>query len=188
MTEKSVKISAQITPNPNTLKFVLDRVLIERGSINFLTQDDAATSPLVNALFNIEGVSDIMVGTNFVSVSKANDKDWSDLAEPITETIENVCDQEDTLVDQNLVPAEPEVSGDDSETVLKIKEILDNEVRPAIAMDGGDIVFNNYTDGVLYVHMQGACSNCPSATLTLKMGIENRLKEDIPELKEIVQL
>lgn len=182
-----VSISAQITPNPNTLKFVVDRLLLEYGSVDFPTVEKGATSPLVAKLFGLEGVVGVLVGTNFVSITKSNLVDWTTLAEPIISTLQTEIEAGGNLIDASLLEA-PQSSGSDSDIEQRIKTILDNEIRPAVAMDGGDILFHSYKDGVVMLHLQGACSSCPSSTLTLKMGIENRLREEIPEVIDVVQI
>lgn len=182
----TVSISAQITPNPHTLKFVTDRMILDFGSIDFSDRTKAETSPLVQALYQLEGVFSVMVGTNFVSVTKSHMVDWTDLAEPVVTTLQRELAGESIGVDTTLVNlATPSSSGD---IEARIRTILDNEIRPAVAMDGGDIQFHSYEDGIVMLHLQGACSSCPSATLTLKMGIESRLREEIPEIRDVVQV
>lgn len=181
-----VKITAQVTPNPDTLKFVVSIPLLESGAIEFSTAEMAKTSPLAAALFDLDGVVKVFTGTNFISVTKSTSVDWLDLAEPVSTTLEACLSSEGPYVDASLVATESS-SSTDSDVVKRIKEILDNEIRPAVSMDGGDVVFERFEEGILYLNLQGACSSCPSSTLTLKMGIENRLKEDIPELQEVVQ-
>jgi Fe-S cluster biogenesis protein NfuA len=182
----TVTISAQITPNPNTLKFVVDKVIMPAGSVDFSNPEKAENSPLPKALFALEGVVGVMVGVNFVSVSKGYEVDWAALAEPITKTLHTYLDTEQTILDASFFNQSSETRGDDIES--RIKHILDTEIRPAVAMDGGDITFYGYEDGVVSLHLQGACSTCPSSTLTLKMGIENRLREEFPEIVEVVQV
>jgi Fe-S cluster biogenesis protein NfuA len=182
-----VNISAQITPNPNTLKFVVDQILLDYGSIDFSNVEKAESSPLVKALFAQNGVVGVLVGTNFISVTKSNTVDWTELAEPIIDVLHKDIDAGGTLVDTSLLDG-PATSGPDSEIESKIRTILDNEIRPAVAMDGGDIIFHSYKEGVVMLHLQGACSTCPSSTLTLKMGIENRLREEIPEIVDVIQI
>ncbi len=182
-----VNISAQITPNPHTLKFVVDRMLLEYGSIDFSNREKAATSPLVLKLYGIDGVTAIMVGTNFVSVTKSNSVDWTNLAEPVISILQKELDSGETGVDVSLLTASTTSEGG-SDIEARIREILDNEIRPAVAMDGGDITFHSYEDGIVMLRLQGACSSCPSSTLTLKMGIENRLREEIPEIRDVVQI
>ena len=181
-----IQISAQVTPNPNTLRFAVEQQLVESGSYNFPTEELAKGSAIPEVLFQVEGVQNIMVGTKFVSVTKSQDVDWSALVEPVIDGIRDALTSGNPVVsDEAMVKHE---SGQDSEAEKKIKKILDEEIRPAVAMDGGDVTFHSYVEGVLTLYLQGACSSCPSATMTLKMGIENRLKEDVPELKDVVQL
>jgi Fe-S cluster biogenesis protein NfuA len=187
MSEKKIAITAQVTPNPNTLKFLVDMVLIEKGSFNFSDKEAAAGSYLPEYLFGLEGVEGVMVGTNFVSVTKSNSLDWSDLAEPIIDALQDALSSGDPLLDEELVNQLSSTDGM-SEEEQKIRTILDTEIRPAVAMDGGDIIFDRYEDGILTLQLQGACSSCPSSIMTLKMGIEARLKEEIPGLREVVQV
>jgi len=182
---QEIAISAQITPNPNTLKFMINQILIPKGSIDFSYPDRAESSALPKALFEIEGITGVMIGVNFVSVSKSMQVDWAALAEPITDTIKKTIASGEKLIDDSLLE-NTENTGDDIES--RIKAILDNEIRPAVAMDGGDIQFYGFEDGIVSLQLQGACSSCPSATLTLKMGIENRLREEFPEVIEVIQV
>lgn len=183
---ETLTLTAQVTPNPNTLKFVLDRKLIDRGSIDFQDPEKGKNSPVVKALFEINGIEGVLIGTNFVSVTKSADVDWTHVAESITSTIKKELSENEEPIEKALIDA-TEDNSNDSEVEKKIKQILDTEIRPAVAMDGGDITFDRYEDGTLFLQLQGACSTCPSSVMTLKMGIENRLKEDIPELQEVVQ-
>ncbi len=175
------------TPNPNSVKFSVNRDLIERGSLDFPDKDSATTSPLAASLFEIDGIIGVMVGTKFVSIVKEQDAGWENVLEPATDKIKTMIENGDKLVDETLIEAIP-TGEEDSDVVKKIKSILDEEIRPAIAMDGGDCVFHSFEEGVLTLKLQGACSTCPASVMTLKMGIENRLKEDIPELEEVIQL
>lgn len=187
MSEKKVAITAQVTPNPNTLKFLVDQVLIEKGSFNFPNREAASGSYLPEYLFGLDGIEGVMVGTNFVSVTKSNSLDWSDLAEPIIDALQDALTSGDQLLDDEHLK-QLNTSDGISDDERKIREILDTEIRPAVAMDGGDIVFDRYEDGILTLQLQGACSSCPSSIMTLKMGIEARLKEEIPGLREVVQV
>ncbi len=186
MAENSVSISLEFTPNPNTLKFVVNRQFMDRGAANFTAANQTEKSPLAKKLFSISGVSAVMIGTTFVTITKSAEGDWDVLAEQVPDTIQSHL--------QSGAPAlstewqAPTSTGDETEIEKKIKEILDNEIRPAVAMDGGDIVFARYDEGVVYLQLQGACSSCPSSIATLKMGVEARLKEVIPEVKEVVQV
>ena len=187
MSEK-INLTAMPTPNPNTVKFLVNKQFLESGSIDFSTADKTETSPLPKALFDIEGITGVMIGTNFVSITKSDEAGWETVLEPASKLIESKCADSDSLFDETLIKKAAENSENDTEVVKKIKGILDSEIRPAIAMDGGDCEFCGYEDGILTLRMQGACSDCPSSVMTLKMGIENRLREDIPDLKEVVQV
>lgn len=185
---KQVELTAMPTPNPNSIKFMVDRTFLESGSINFSKPEDAKTSVLPNALFGIDGIEGVMVGTNFVSITKTTDAGWENILEESTDLIKKYASADEPILDESLIAEAEEKGGEENEIVQKIKSILDAEIRPAIAMDGGDCQFISFEDGVVQLQLQGACSSCPSATLTLKMGIESRLKEDIPEVKEVVQV
>ena len=186
MTKPELKITANVTPNPETLKFLLDQQLFESGVYNFTKKEDAQGSFLPESLFNIDGIVGVMVGSNFVSVTKSNAVDWTTLIEPVIDGIKGAYKSDKKLIDESFATAHG--AGDESEDIQKIKHILDTEIRPAVAMDGGDITFHSYEEGILTLQLQGACSGCPSSTMTLKMGIENRLKEEIPTLQEVVQV
>ena len=186
MTKPELKITANVTPNPETLKFLLDQQVIESGIYNFTNAQDAKGSYMPEKLFEIEGVEGVMIGTNFVSVTKSNAVDWTTLVEPVIDTIKLAYQSDENLIDEAY--ATQHGKSDDTEDIQKIKHILDTEIRPAVAMDGGDITFHSYEEGILTLQLQGACSGCPSSTMTLKMGIENRLKEEIPTLIEVVQV
>jgi len=186
---KDVQLSVQMTPNPNTIKFMVNLDLVEKGPYDFPTPQTAKHSPLANLIFEIPGISGVMIGNHFVSVSKISAVEWSEIAEPITETIKSHLGEEKTVIDPDYIlqaPSHGERSF--SEIEQKIIDILDHEIRPAIAMDGGDVSFHSFQDGVVTLRLQGACSSCPSSVLTLKMGIENRLREEIPEVLDVVQI
>lgn len=183
-----IKLTAMPTPNPNTIKFLLEKTFLEKGSINFDSKEKAEGSALPTALFAINGIAGVMIGTNFVSITKLDETGWEEVLEASSNVIKDMCATDDVLFDETLIQKASETAGEESDSVKKIKEILDNEIRPAIAMDGGDCEFHSYEDGILTLRMQGACSNCPSSVMTLKMGIENRLREEIPELKEVIQV
>ena len=183
-----IKLTAMPTPNPNTIKFLLEKIFFERGSIDFNSKEQAKGSLLPETLFEINGISGVMIGINFVSITKYDENGWEDVLEAASNVIKDLCSKDQTLFDEALLEKVNKVAENDSASVKKIKDILDSEIRPAIAMDGGDCEFHSYEDGVLTLKMQGACSNCPSSVMTLKMGIENRLREDIPDLKEVIQV
>jgi len=180
-------IQTEETPNPATLKFLPGRTVMESGTAEFKADGDAARSPLAQALFQVDGVTGVFLGYDFVSVTKRDDKDWYLMKPGVLGVImEHFVAGRPTLVDDAApAPAEAAVAAEDMEIVAQIKELLDTRVRPAVAMDGGDIVFQGYDDGVVTLHMQGACAGCPSSTATLKMGIENMLRHYIPEVREV---
>jgi Fe-S cluster biogenesis protein NfuA len=181
-----VYVSLEFTPNPNTLKYSVNRELLARGAVNFLNKSEAETrSPLATKLFDVPGISGVMVGRDFVTVTKDESGDWDVVHKNCSTIIET------HLASGGIVVVDTGSEGHkgaSTEVETKICEILDNEIRPAVAMDGGDITFEKYEDGVVYLYLQGACSGCPSSTATLKMGIETRLREAIPEIKEVVSV
>lgn len=186
-TQNDVYVSLEFTPNPNTLKYSVNRQILSQGAVNFVTKEDAeARSPLAAQLFAVPGICGVMIGKDFVTVTKTEEGDWDVVHKSSSSIIEKVLSQNEVvLIEGAQLPAH---KGGESEIEKKIREILDQEVRPAVAMDGGDITFEKYEDGVVYLYLQGACSGCPSSTATLKMGIETRLKRDIPEIIEVVSI
>lgn len=189
MSTEPVSISLEFTPNPNTLKFVVNRTFMERGAANFLNKAKAEHAPLAHKLFDIPGVDAVMVGTNFVTITKSAAGSWDVLAEEVPKTIEKQITSGGEIFDKDWDPASlTAATGNETDIEKKIREVLDNEIRPAVAMDGGDITFGKYEDGVVYLHLQGSCSSCPSSVATLRMGVETRLKEVVPEIREVVQV
>ncbi len=183
----SIEIAAQTTPNPNTLKFIVNQILLDNGTADFTNKAEASESPLAAKLFDLENVTGVFVGTNFVTVTKSENANWEQLSEPVINTLRTTITAGGTLVTASSAHNTAN-SGAESEIETKIKQVLDQEIRPAVAMDGGDITFHSYNDGIVTLHLRGACSQCPSATMTLKMGVEARLKEVVPEVKEVVQI
>lgn len=187
----NIQISLEFTPNPNTLKFVVNTRFMERGAANFLTPTQAhGKSPLAEELFKVSGVTAIMIGPNFITVTKGAQGDWDIIAEQVPQTVEKHLKASLPVFSPDFDPTASTASSskpEDQEIEKKIREILDTEIRPAVAMDGGDITFGKYEDGIVYLSLQGACSSCPSSTATLKIGVETRIKELIPEVKEVVQ-
>ena len=189
MSQQNVDIRLEFTPNPNALKYVLDEhTLLPRGTASFSDKARAETSPLARRLMAIPGVASCMIGSNFVSVTKSEEGDWEVLDLKTREALkEHVSSGEPAVnplsLDQAALP-----KGEETEVTKKIREVLDRDIRPAVAMDGGDIVFDRFEGGVVYLYMQGSCAGCPSSTATLKMGIETRLKQAVPEVQEVVSL
>lgn len=188
-TTNTIQITAEVTPNPNTLKFNVNKELLQTGSLNFTDRARAKGAYLPEKLFEVENVQGVMIGRDFITVTKAPATNWKELVQPLTEKIRAILSSNQTLLPANFTmvaaASGPSTNG---EIEKKIKQILDSEIRPAVAMDGGDITFYGYQDGVVTLHLQGSCSSCPSSIMTLKMGVENRLKSLIPEVREVVQI
>jgi Fe-S cluster biogenesis protein NfuA len=175
-------IQTEDTPNPSTLKFIPGQIVMSTGTADFRTADTAGRSPLARTLFAVSGVDGVFLGSDFVSVTKAADAEWFSVKPAVLAAIMDHYISGLPAVEE----AEAVVAGEpDSEIVLQIKEILETRVRPAVAQDGGDIVFHDFDDGVVYLEMHGSCSGCPSSTATLKAGIENMLRYYIPEVREV---
>jgi Fe-S cluster biogenesis protein NfuA len=188
-----VYVSLEFTPNPNTLKYSVNRQLLKtRTTANFGRKEDAdATSPLAAKLFAIPGIRGVMIGKDFVTVTKTEEGDWDVVHKTTSETLEEHLGSDAIVVNEDKMAAEAHAKAATGETAgieMKIKDILDQEIRPAVAMDGGDITFDRFEDGVVYLHMQGSCAGCPSSTATLKDGIETRLRDAIPEVIEVVSV
>ncbi|MFM2129090.1 MAG: hypothetical protein RL477_636 [Pseudomonadota bacterium] len=176
-------IQTEQTPNPATLKFIPGRAVMDQGTADFRAPTSGA-SPLADRLFAVDGVAGVFLGADFISVTKAEGGDWAALKPMVLGAImEHYTSGRPAVVADAAVCGEDE--GADSDIVVQIKELLDTRVRPAVAQDGGDIVFRRYEDGIVYLRMQGSCSGCPSSSATLKIGIENMLKHYIPEVREV---
>jgi Fe-S cluster biogenesis protein NfuA len=178
-------IQTEQTPNPATLKFLPGLAVMPSGTANFTDASSAAArSPLAERLFALPEVVGVFLGGDFITVTKAGDSDWFHLKPAVLAAI-----MEHFTTGQPVVIGAAEETaasdGEDDEVVSAIKELLETRVRPAVAQDGGDIIFEDFADGVVYLHMQGSCSGCPSSTATLKAGIENMLRHYIPEVQEV---
>ncbi len=176
-------IQTETTPNPATLKFLPGREVMKQGTADFTSAEAAQRSPLALRLFAIGGVTGVFLGTDFVTVTKAAEQDWTAMKPVILAAI-----MEHFTSGQPVVEAGGEEAAggeEDDETTAQIKDLLDTRVRPAVAQDGGDIIFRGFKNGIVYLHMQGACSGCPSSTATLKHGIENMLRYYIPQVMEV---
>ena len=179
-------IQTESTPNPATLKFLPGQSVLEVGTADFPSADTAAASPLARRIFGVDGVTGVFLGTDFVTVTKADGVEWDHVKPAILGAVMEHFQSGDQAVDGAAGGAgHADHDGPDAEIVGQIKELLDTRVRPAVAQDGGDITFHGFDRGVVYLHMQGACAGCPSSTLTLKMGIENLLRHYIPEVTEV---
>ena len=181
-----VAIFVEPTPNPNSLKFIAGRKIVDSGSYEFATPEEAENSFLARQLFKIDGVEGVFIGTDFVTVRKIGEAAWDEIEPKAIHIIEDAVSDRRPLVEEQAGSSGQPAATTGAEA--KICTILDEEIRPAVAMDGGDVTFQSFEKGVLTLRLVGACSGCPSSLMTLKMGIERRLKEDIPELTEVVAL
>lgn len=183
----AVNIQLEWTPNPSTLKYVVDRNLLPRGAINFTTLEKAKErSPLAEKLMGIPGVTGVMLGTTFVTITKGDGGEWDEVNDQVMALLDDHLTNDQPIVTGELEAAHSPGAGGDVEQ--KIRDVLDSEIRPAVMQDGGDIVLDRFEDGFVYLHMRGSCAGCPSSTMTLKMGIESRLRELIPEVREVVSV
>jgi len=177
-------IQTEGTPNPAALKFLPGRSVVTGGPVDMPDSESARRSPLAERLFQVDGVTGVFLGGDFITVTKRADKQW-DLLKPalLGVIMEHFIADRPVLAEGAATTTES--AGEDDEVVSQIKELLDTRVRPAVAQDGGDIVFRGFDRGIVFVHLQGSCSGCPSSTATLRMGIENMLKHYVPEVMEV---
>jgi len=179
-------IQTEQTPNPATLKFLPGRAVMDKGVAEFTDPDAAGVSPLARRLFEIDGVSGVFLGADFITVTKADGQDWYVLKPAVLGAVmEHYLSGDPVLAPDAALAQETQGSEDDDELVKQIRELIDTRVRPAVAQDGGDIIFQGFERGVVYLHMRGSCSGCPSSTITLKNGIENLLRYYVPEVVEV---
>ena len=182
-------IETEGTPNPATLKFLPGRDVMGAGTADFATAEAAERSPLAAALFALPGVARVFLGGDFVTVTKSDLSAWQTLKPQVLGAVmEHFVAGRPVILGADGDAAAEDVSPDDAEIVAQIKELLDTRVRPAVAGDGGDIVFRGFRDGVVKLHMQGSCSGCPSSSATLKHGIENMLRHYVPEVVAVEQV
>jgi len=178
-------IQTEQTPNPATLKFLPGRDVMASGTANFADRGDAGRSPLAERLFQIEGIAGVFLGADFITVTKDEDREWYLMKPAILGIIMEHFTAGRPVILETESQEAATADDEDDEVVAQIKELINTRVRPAVAQDGGDIVFHGFQDGVVLLHMQGACAGCPSSTATLKMGIENMLRHYIPEVVEV---
>lgn len=172
-------IQTEATPNPATLKFIPGVEVMASGTRFFTSAKEAASSPLAQALFKIEGVEAVFFGADFITITKAEDTAWEALKAPLlTVIMDHFVAKKPVMLDE----VKPTATVADGEIESQIRELIDTRVRPAVAQDGGDIIFRSFEDGVVKLELHGACSGCPSSTATLKDGIENMLKHYVPEV------
>jgi NFU1 iron-sulfur cluster scaffold homolog, mitochondrial len=182
-------IETEATPNPATLKFLPGRYVMGSGTADFASPASAERSPLASSLFALEGVSRVFLGGDFISVTKTDETSWQALKPQVLASIMEHFVAGRPVVGEGLEEdLVEEIAPEDEEIVAQIRELLDTRVRPAVAGDGGDIVFRGYRDGIVRLHMQGSCSGCPSSRATLKHGIENMLRHYVPEVVAVEQV
>lgn len=180
MTNFSITVEA--TPNPQTLKFKFSHALLE-SPIDCPNAQEAEKSPLASKIFGFPWTNSVFLGQDFISVTKQDWVDWDILAEPLVELIQSHIENEEPL---HLELPNEDIHEDDSDFIRAVKKTLNKEIRPMLAYDGGDVTFTKFEEGKLFLQFQGACSGCPSKSVTLKQGIEVRLKELFPEITEVV--
>jgi Fe-S cluster biogenesis protein NfuA len=180
-------IQTEATPNPATVKFIPGKAVLGDGTVDFRDPAEAVGSPLARRLFDIDGVSGVFLGSDFISVTKG-DIEWQHLKPAVLGAIMEHFMSGAPVVEgggRYDDEATEDYAPEDAETVVTIKELLETRVRPAVANDGGDIVFHGFREGIVYLHMRGACSGCPSSTATLQGGIERLLQHFCPEVVEV---
>jgi Fe-S cluster biogenesis protein NfuA len=183
--KKPVHIYLEANPNPNSLKFVVNFMLADDGiSFDYPTPESTENSPLAKELFNFAAVDRVFIASNFVTVTKKEEIEWPEIQDFIRNHIKQYLETGKEAVNA-VFDKDPLFNESDSETVKKIKGILDEYIRPAVEQDGGAIVFHSFQEGVVKVLLQGSCSGCPSSTVTLKAGIQNLLTRMLPEVKEV---
>ncbi len=178
-------IQTEDTPNTETLKFIPGVLVLNSGSADFPNAKSTQNSPLAARLFKIEGVSRVFLSSDFISVTKETQLDWNTLKPSILTGIMDHFSSGLPSLEGSMEIDDVSNNSEDTETIKQIKDLLETRVRPAVAMDGGDITFCSFESGVVTLQMKGACAGCPSSTATLKMGIENMLKHYIPEVTEV---
>jgi NFU1 iron-sulfur cluster scaffold homolog, mitochondrial len=192
MLKPHILIYTESTPNPNSMKFVLNFELVPDGSsFDYATPSDALVegknSPLAVALFGFDFVQRVFISSNFITVTKNDSTKWEDELFGTKQFLKQFFEDKKDVFTKTTIAAYESAGGEqDSETVIKIKAVLDQYVRPAVESDGGAINFHSYNDGVVKVLLQGSCSGCPSSTITLKQGIENLLTRMVPEVTEVL--
>jgi len=180
-----------MTPNPETMKFVANKLLYPGKSIDFPDMESAKPAPLAPELFGFPFIKAVFIASNFVTLTKTTETDWQDVIPSIRQFLKEYLEEGKNVINEDEIvvtksEASNAISADDDDVVKRIKEILDNYVKPAVEMDGGAIQFRSYNDGVVNLMLQGSCSGCPSSMITLKAGIEGMMKRMVPEVKEVV--
>lgn len=184
-----VSIYTEMTPNPETMKFVANKLLYASKSIDFQDESSAGPSPLAKELFAFPFIRSVFIASNFVTLTKTAETQWEEVISTIREFLKEYLESDKIVINESEIVAaknDNTINADDTDVVIRIKELLENYVKPAVEMDGGAISFRGYNDGVVSLMLQGSCSGCPSSMITLKSGIEGMMKRMIPEVTEVV--
>ena len=187
-----ISIYTEMTPNPETMKFVANKLLYPGKSIDMVDEAAAGPSPLAQELFTFPFIKSVFIASNFITLTKSSETDdWQDIIPTIKQFLKEYLEEGKTVINEEAVAAAKPAGGnavnaDDDDVVKRIKELLENYVKPAVEMDGGAIQFKNYEEGKVTLMLQGSCSGCPSSMITLKSGIEGMMKRMIPEVTEVV--
>ena len=186
-----ISIYTEMTPNPETMKFVANKLLYPGKSIDFADVESAKPSPLATELFGFPFIRAVFIASNFVTLTKTPETNWDDVIPSIRQFLKEYLEELKPIINEEEVATMKQessnvVDADDDDVVKRVKELLENYVKPAVEMDGGAIQFKSYNDGVVNLMLQGSCSGCPSSMITLKAGIEGMMKRMIPEVKEVV--
>jgi Fe-S cluster biogenesis protein NfuA len=184
-----VSIYTEMTPNPETMKFVANKLLYASKSIDFQDESSAGPSPLAKELFAFPFIKSVFIASNFVTLTKTSETQWEEVIPTIREFLKEYLESDKVIINESeIVVAKNDntINADDTDVVVRIKELLENYVKPAVEMDGGAISFRGYNNGVVSLMLQGSCSGCPSSMITLKSGIEGMMKRMIPEVTEVV--
>jgi NFU1 iron-sulfur cluster scaffold homolog, mitochondrial len=186
-----ISIYTEMTPNPETMKFVANKLLYPGKSIDFPDVETAKPSPIAVELFGFPFIKSVFIASNFITLTKNSDTEWNDVIPTIRQFLKEYLEEGKAVINEEEVAAMKQessntVTADDDDIVKRIKELLENYVKPAVEMDGGAIQFKSYDDGVVNLMLQGSCSGCPSSMITLKAGIEGMMNRMIPEVKEVV--
>lgn len=184
-----VSIYTEMTPNPETMKFVANKLLYPGKSIDFPDEASATPSPLATELFTFPFIRGVFIASNFVTLTKTPETQWEEVIPTVREFLKQYLEEGKVVLNEDQIVKKEDnntINADDTDVVKRIKELLENYVKPAVEMDGGAISFKGYDAGVVKLMMQGSCSGCPSSMITLKAGIEGMMKRMIPEVKEVV--
>jgi len=180
-------IQTEHTPNPNTLKFLPGKEVSNAGPVEFLKNEKNIKVPLADKILSLQGTTMVFFGKDFITVKKESNLEWDDLKhEIISEINDHYLLGNNVVIEKNFEKKDVNLENNESsDTISKIKEVLDSKIRPAVARDGGDIIFKSFEDGVVKVQLKGSCSGCPSSVMTLKQGVENLLCHYISEVKKV---